>query len=284
MTMGSKVHVSVLPVSFFGALENGSMSISEWAAMAHRLNIRYIDLPSWVFSQRTPVSISYARQILSSYNIRISMIGTYSDFTNPDKTQRKRELDYLFSDIALASEIGAQYIRLTDGQAHPGLNTDTAISWITENFIKAAEKANEYGIVLAFENHGHPSAWIYDDFSHSSSLFMKVAEAIRSTGVKINFDTGNASGCGMDAISMLDSLYDEVRSLHIAETVSNVTTVHAALGAGIVPIEGILRFLSSRNYRGNISIEEDSGKGEMGIFQSYRFVTGILTNLGVEWE
>ena len=73
-------------------------------------------------------------------------------------------------------------------------------------------------------------------------------------------------------------------SLHIAETVSNVTTVHAALGAGISPIEDVLRLLSERGFQGNISIEEDSGNGEKGIFQAYRFVTGILTDLGVEWE
>lgn len=278
------VRISVLPVSYFSALQNSSMDIEKWAFIAHKLGIRYIDLPVWAIRERTSVYLSYISQILSSAGVRVSMIGTYSDFTNPDSMQRQRELDYLVADIALASEIGADYIRLTDGQAYPGLNRNEAIGWIADNFRKAAVRAEEYGITLAFENHGHPSAWIYDDFSHSPSVFASVAEAIRDTGVKINFDTGNASGCGMDAVSMADEYFDEIASLHIAETVSNVTTVHAALGAGISPIEDVLRLLSERGFQGNISIEEDSGNGEKGIFQAYRFVTGILTDLGVEWE
>ena len=267
--------LSVLPVSFFSQLLSGEMSIEQWARMGKKYGLKHVDFPNWAFRSHMPSYLRQQRTILEAIGISVGSVGTHSDLTNPDNVQRKRELDYLRHDIALASEMGAKYVRVTDGQAHPGLTIEQGLDYISEGLIKAKQTADEYGITLGVENHGFPSAWRYDDFSHDLTVFRQLTARLREIGIGINYDTANATGCGADAVAFLDEIYDDVVSVHIADTISNKTTMHTALGAGISPIEGVLRILYEREFDGLISIEEDSRNGEAGVFQAIEHVRGI---------
>lgn len=267
--------LSVLPVSFFPQLMSGEMNIEQWARMGKKYGLKYIDIPNWALRSHMPSYLKQQRAILDSCQIAIGSVGTHSDLTNPDPVQRKRELDYLRFDIALASQMGASYVRVTDGQAHPGLEEEQGLDYACECLVQAKEFAADYGITIGVENHGFPSAWIYDDFSHDLSVFRKLKTRLDQIGVGINFDSANASGCGVDAADFLSEIYDSVVSVHIADTVSDKTTVHSALGAGICPIDKVLEILHSRKFGGLISIEEDSKSGEAGIFQAIEYVKGI---------
>ena len=268
-------HLSVLPVSFFPLLASGEMSAEQWARMGKKYGLSYVDLPSWAIKNHTPAYLRRQKYLLDTIGIRVGSIGTHSDLTNPDRIQRRRELDYLRYDIALASELGAGYVRVTDGQFHPGLEVEQGLDYISEGLRGAAEAAKEYGVTLGVENHGFPSAWIYDDFSHDLFVFQKLMIRLKETGVGINFDSANATGCGADAAELLRDVYDLVVSVHIADTVSDRTTVHTALGAGICPIKEVLSILYNKGFTGLISIEEDSKSGEAGVFQAVEHVIGI---------
>lgn len=267
--------LSVLPVSLFSSFRSGAVTIADWAQMAKKIGLSYIDVPNWAFQSHTPVYLNRLKTELQCMGMRLAMVGAYPDFTNPDPLQRERELDYLKRDIALSSQMGARYLRVTDGQAHPGVSREQGVSWALEGLAKAAQSAKQYGVQLAFENHGHPSAWIYDDFSHPVSIFLELAEALQGTGVGVNFDSGNATGCGVDALWLLKQVYGSVVSLHISDTASNITTQHTALGGGASPIGEILAYLKKNNYQGWFSIEEDSNNGMDGIYQSVAYVNGL---------
>lgn len=73
--------------------------------------------------------------------VGIGAVGTHSDLTHPDGVQRRRELDYLRADIALASQLGARYVRVTDGQAHPGVSVEQGLDWATEGLTEASRVA-----------------------------------------------------------------------------------------------------------------------------------------------
>lgn len=267
--------LSVLPVSFFSLLSSGEMTVEQWAKMGKKYGLSYVDFPNWAFRNHMPSYLRQQKYLLDTIGIRVGSIGTHSDLTNPDSVQRKRELDYLRYDIALASEMGAGYVRVTDGQAHPGLELEQGLDYISEGLSRAAETAKEYGVILGLENHGFPSAWIYDDFSHDLRVFRKLIARLDQIGVGINFDSANASGCGTDAAGFLEEIYDRVVSVHIADTISDRTTVHTALGAGICPIKDVLKVLHDHAFTGLISIEEDSKNGEVGVFQAIEHVRGI---------
>jgi hypothetical protein len=60
----------------------------------------------------------------SIVGIRAAMVTTYPDFTHPDPTERERELTKLEDDIVGASRLGADLVRVTAGQAHPGVGSE----------------------------------------------------------------------------------------------------------------------------------------------------------------
>lgn len=271
--------LSVLPVSFFPALSDGAMTVTDWAQMAKKIGLSYIDAPNWALRSHLPLYLCRLKTELSCMGMSIAMIGAYPDFTNPDPLQRKRELDYLKRDIAMASQLGAKLVRVTAGQAHPTTQQQEGIEWAIEGLTQAASAAKDYGVQLAYENHGQPSAWIYDDFSHPVEIFLKIAKRLEGTGVGINFDNGNATGCGVDAVQLLGKVMDNVVSLHISDTSSCVTTLHSALGAGASPIRNVLEYLKKSDFKGWICIEEDSGRGMDGIFQAVSYVNGIWNSL-----
>ena len=265
--------LSVLPVSFFKDIESGKISITDWASMAKSIGISYIDIPYWAIRNHNPIYLCRLMKELELLGVSLGMIGTYSDFTNPDFMQRERELEYLKYDIALASQLGAGYLRITDGQKHPGVQKEQGIEWILEYFEKAEKAAEYFGLQLAFENHGHPGSWIFDDFSHSVDVFLEIAERIKGSRIGINFDNANATGCGVDAVTLLDKIYEQVVSVHLSDTSSNSTTVHTAVGSGVSPLMEVIAYLKKRDYRGWCSIEEDSGNGMDGIYQSVSCIT-----------
>lgn len=271
--------LSVLPVSFFTQLASGELDVEAWARMGKKYGLEYVDYPNWAFKNHMPAYLLRQKAVLDSVGVKVGSVGTHSDLTNPDPMQRRRELDYLRADIALASQMGAYCVRVTDGQAHPALSLEQGLELAYEGLMRAEETAREYGVKLCYENHGFPSAWIYDDFSHNFNVFLLLAERLRGSGVKLNFDSANATGCGVDAVEALEKIYDEVASVHIADTASTVTTLHTALGAGACPIGGVLKVLKSRGFDGLVSIEEDSKSGEAGVFQAIAHVRGIWNAL-----
>lgn len=271
--------LSVLPVSFFSEMMSGNMTLEQWAGMGKKYGLEWIDIPNWAIRNHMPVYLMQQKAILDAIGVRIGCIGTHSDFTHPDAVQRRRELDYLRRDIAMASQLGARVVRVTDGQAHPGVTVEQGLDYALEGLRQAAQTARAYGIQLAVENHGFPSAWIYDDFSHSMDVFLMLVKRLRGSGVGINFDNANATGCGINAADILETIYEDVVSVHLSDTVSDKTTVHSALGAGVSPIEEVLAILKKRHFTGLITIEEDSRQGEIGIFQAIAHVRGIWENL-----
>lgn len=53
-----------------------------------------------------PVYLLEQKAVLDAMGVGIGAVGTHSDLTHPDGVQRRRELDYLRADIALASQLG----------------------------------------------------------------------------------------------------------------------------------------------------------------------------------
>ena len=83
----------------------------------------------------------------------------------------------------------------------------------------------------------------------------------------------------MDAVALLETLYEDVVSVHLTDTASDKTTLHTALGAGISPVREVLSVLKRRGFSGLITIEEDSHRGELGVFQAIAHVRGIWNSL-----
>ena len=266
------MQLSCLPVSFFQDIIDGKMSLLDWAQMGADVGLDGIDLSIILLRNHTPVYLSQVNEQLQDAGIGVVMVTTYPDFTHPDPQQRKRELEYLRHDIALTANIGAKYLRILAGQAHPETEISQGIDWVVEAFRQVAPVAQELGVQLLFENHSKPGAWKYVDFSHPTDIFLKIADAIGDSGIKINFDTGNTLVYGDDPLPVLEHVVDQVVTVHAADTACRGSLKPVVIGTGIVPFDDIFHCLKKNGFDGWICIEEASSTGISGVRQAVEFV------------
>jgi sugar phosphate isomerase/epimerase len=264
--------VSCLPVSFFPEILEGRMSIKEWTRIGAEAGLDAIDLSIMFIKGHTPVYIKSLRDDLESEGMTVAMITAYPDFCNPDSMQRERELEYLKYDIALSSNVGAKYLRIVAGQAHPSTSFKEGIHWVVENFKEAAATGDKYKIKLVFENHAKPGAWHYVDFAHPTEVFLKIYEGIKNTSIKINFDTANTLAFGDDPIPVLKEVLENIETVHAADTANRGNLEPVLLGKGIVPFNTIFKILKQNGFDNWICIEEASNSGIEGVRKANEFI------------
>jgi len=264
--------LSCIPVSFFKNFSNGRMTFKDWIEIGYRSGLDGIDISTIMIKNHTPVYIGQLNKDLSKGGIPIITVSTYPDFTHPDKIQRDRELEYLRSDIALASELGATYVRILAGQAHPKTTVKNGIKWVLENFKISANIGQKYNVVLLYENHSKPGAWKLNDFSHPTEIFLEIAEKIKNTSIKINFDTANTIVYGDDPLSVLEKIIDQVETIHAADTSIYGKLTNTLVGTGLVPFGKIFTYLKNKGFDGWISIEERSNMGLEGLKRTIDFI------------
>lgn len=265
--------ISCLSVSLFPAILNGEMTIREYVRFCKDLRLDGFDLGLIQLKNHTPEYIEQVKKDVAEEMIPLVMVTTYPDFTHPDTLQREREFDFLVHDIALASAIGAKFLRITAGQNHPNISEEEGIKWTVKYFKKAALISDKYGICLVYENHSKPGAWKYMDFSNPPHLFLEIADQIKNTSIGINFDTANILVAGEDrTIEVLDQVINQVKTIHVAETGTKGKMDPVLLGSGIVPFGEIFRYLKSKNFDGWLCIEEWGNKGTDGVKEAVDFV------------
>jgi sugar phosphate isomerase/epimerase len=264
--------VSCLPVSFFPQIISGQMSILDWARMAKECSLDAIDISAMFMKNHTPTYLNTLRRDIDSQGMPVTMVTTYPDFSHPDRTQRERELDYLRRDIAVASFLGAKYVRIVAGQSHPNTPLEEGKRWVVGLFKKAAKVGDRYGIQLVYENHSKPGAWQYSDFSFATEIFLYIVESVRDTSIRINFDTANPIAFGDDPLLVLHEIVGMVETVHAADTGERGRLRPVPLGEGLVPFKEIFRLLKQNGFDNWLCIEEASCAGERGVAKATNFI------------
>ena len=200
------------------------------------------------------------------------MLTTNPDFSPPDRTQGERELDYLGRGIAIASFLGAKYVRIVAGQSHPDTSLEEGKRWVVGLFKKAAKFGDRYGIQLVYENRSKPEAWQYSDFSFSTEIFLYIVESVRDASIRINFDTANPVAFGDDPLLVLYEIVGMVGTVHAADTGERGRLRPVPLGEGLVPFKEIFHILKQNGYDNWVYIEGASGTDKRGVAKATDFV------------
>ncbi len=270
------VKMSCLSVSLYPAVINGEMTIKEYASLCKDLGLDAFDLGMIQLKNHTPAYLAQLKNDIAEVGIPLCMVTTYPDFTHPDVLQREREFDFLVHDIALASALGAKFLRVTAGQAHPDTTVEDGIKWAVAYFKKAVHVSEKYGITLLYENHGKPGVWHFMDFSNPPHIFLEIARQLQGTPIGINFDTANVLVAGEDTtLEVLDQVIHQVKTIHVADTGTQGKMHPVLLGTGIVPFDAIFTYLKSRNFDGWLCLEECGNKGTEGVKDAVNFVQKV---------
>jgi sugar phosphate isomerase/epimerase len=266
------VKLSCLPVSYFQGILEGEMTIEQWAGEAAGLGLDAIDLSIVLIKNREAASLEKLRQAIVAHGLRVNMLTTYPDFTQPEAGERERQLLLLKENIDVAAALGAGLVRVTAGQAHPGLTREAGLARAVAGLTGALAYAEQRGVKLVYENHAKPAVWDYYDFSFPPDIFLDIVLATAGSALAINFDTANPVAFGAAPLPLLEQVIDRVISIHAAENRVWGKFEPAVFGAGVVPFVEIFAALKRAHFDGWISIEEASRTGPAGVAQAVSFV------------
>ena len=264
--------MSCLPVSFFADILGGKMRVKEWARMGAELGLDAIDLSILFVLERSMKAATALRRDIQAEGMQVAMLTTYPDFTHPHAAQRHEELAMELEAVAIAAELGAELVRVTDGQAHPETDVEAGVAWAVEGLTRLVETTRDYAPRLVFENHAKPGVWTYTDFSQSPEIFLRIAKGTASCDLGINFDTGNAATFSPDPVALLEEVMDRVVSVHASDSALKGGLRHVLLGTGITPFPALFGCLKRSGWDGWICMEEGSQRGKAGVEAAARFI------------
>lgn len=263
--------LSCLAVTLFGDIINGKMTISQWASFAKKHGLDGIDLSVLLVKDRTPVCVTNARKAIDEAGMGVVMVTTYPDFTNPDALQRERELAYAISDVALASALGAKYLRITAGQYYDWTDEKQALTIVKECFLRVQEAAKKMSVKLLVENHSKPGAWKNPDYLFDTNRFLMLVDMLKDTDVRINFDTANTVAAGDDAIAVFKQVLPMVETIHVNDLKAAGGLELTVCGRGVAPIREIFHEAKRGGFDGWLCIEEAGFQGLEGIKEAIAF-------------
>jgi sugar phosphate isomerase/epimerase len=256
--------LSCLPVSLYPELSAGTRSLADWFRFAGSLGLDGADVSVVHLASTDSAYLQTLRGQATDAGVQIAMLVTYADFTHPDGAERARQVDLLRRYIGVAAELETPYIRVTAGQAHPGLEREAATEWAVAGLTACLDDAADNGVILCYENHTKGYAWTYNDFSQPSDIFLEIVARTQGTDLRLLFDTANTLATGDDPLRVLKQVKSRVSMIHTNDIARIGYFEPVLLGTGVSPIVPIYQMVCENGFDGWISVEEASKTGEDG--------------------
>jgi sugar phosphate isomerase/epimerase len=266
------MHLSCLPVSFFADIVEGRLSVPDWARMAADIGLDGYDVSILFVGDRSPDGLSALRSECEQSGLPLVMVTSYPDFTHPDAAHRERELELAHEVVRASATLGARYVRVTAGQAHPETARAQGVAWAIDGLTRLQDLARDLDCTVVYENHAKPGAWTYTDFSQPPDIFLEIVEGTADVGLAVNFDTGNAASFARDPVQLLRAVIDRVVSLHAADTAEKGVQQAVLLGTGVTPFRELFAELKQAGWDGWICMEEYAQMGREGVEAAARFI------------
>ncbi len=256
--------LSCLPVSIFGDICAGKMSVAQWSCLAKEMGLDAFDITISFLRDRTPAGLKAMREQINAGGLPCMSMSIYSDLTDMGENAFEKELLRAQSDIACAADMGVNIVRVTAGQFHGEYDINAQFNQAMNGIKEVKKIADKFGVGLTWENHSKPGAWENPDFNYNPERVDMMFEALKGSGVGMNYDVANAYLIGRGA-EFLEKSYGEVKSVHLNDVASVNPLKFAGVFSGLVPIEESLEVLAKKGFGGIISVEEASFEGTEGI-------------------
>ncbi len=244
-TETSKVKIALNCYSFNQPLTAKGMGIEDMFAFCASVGFEAVDLTGYYFSSypKVPSDEEIYKYKKSAFllGLDISGTGVRNDFTLPDPTKRKLEVQLVKDWILVAEKLGAPVIRVFAGKEVPaGFTRTQVVEWMAKDLQECAEFGEKHGVMVGIQNH--------NDFLKTSGDIEELLSKINSKWFGLILDIGS--------LRTTDNPYKEIEQVvpyainwQIKETVfiNNVETK--------TDLKKIVAILKSSRYRGYIPIE-----------------------------
>ena len=272
--------LSCLPVSLYADLTDGRRTLVDWFNFAGALGLDGADISVVHLQSHQPDYLRALRQQAADAGIQIAMLVTYADFTHPDAAERLRQVEEIRAYCDVAAQLGASFMRVTAGQAHPGVERADGIEWAVAGLTACLARAAAAGVTLCYENHTKGYAWTYNDFSQPADRFLEIVARTEGTGLKILYDTANTLAAGDDPLAVLEQVKQRVAMIHVNDIRQAGRFEPVLLGTGVAPVQEIFSTLVQNGFDSWVSVEEASKTGEEGFRRAIPYALQLWSQAG----
>ena len=256
--------LSCLPVSLYPDLASGALTPAAWVRLAASLGFDGADF-SVAHLRQDAAWLAALRREADDAGIQPVILAAYSDFTHPDAGYRRAQLDETRAWIDAAAALGAPFVRVTAGQAHPGVGEEDGLAWAAEGLAASMEHARTAGVRLLYENHTRGAVWTSNDFTLPASRFLEVVRRTAGSGLEILFDTANSLVLGDEPAMVLREVIHRVGAIHLSDIRRAGAFEPTLLGTGVAPLRELLDIAAEHGFDGWVSVEEASRTGIDGL-------------------
>lgn len=263
--------LSWFPVRFIQEVIDGRRGESVWLEEAGKFQFRFVELHQAFVSDTERVH--RLERTLQATGLGVSMITGASDLVHPSSPQRLQEIVGVRRNIEIAARLGAPAVRVTAGIKRPDITAREGLERIARALDELIPEAERHSVTLCFENHFRDRTWPPDtvDFAASKERFLQLAEMIRPTPARINYDSAQPMVIEADELALFEEVADQIFHVHLGDR-RRGSRQHSVLGAGDVRIGEVLAGLRRRNYDRFISIEDGNAEGDAGLERGLCFV------------
>lgn len=192
------------------------------------------------------------KDVLEANGVKPSGLSAHTPLMRPEIS-----VPYLEKAIRLAAVIGANVVNTDEGIRPAWLDDDECFQVMRYTLKKALQVAERYGVFIAIEPH--------QSLSKKTAGLLRIATLVKSPGLRINYDTGNAFLAGEDPYAGLQAVLPLLVHVHAkdisirqAETEKGKVTgtpVGCACGQGVIDWTRVVHILREGGYRGVLSVE-----------------------------
>src|SRR5690242_3182811 len=279
------LNISAFPKCYLEEIASGRMSVFEWIEMAKQLDADGLEMYEGFFTSFENGYLDCVGEAIQSASFAMPMLCCSPDFTSPDASKRKREIERESHMIRITRRLGGPRTvrRILSGQAYPEVSWEQGREWVLEAFHQLIPVAIEHDIVLGMENHYKDGFWKYPEFAQKMERFVNIVDSVfERDHFGVQYDPSNAIVAGDNPIELLRRIADRVVSMHASDRyLAEGTTLeqlrqadgtlgysanlrHGVTGKGLNDYDTIFRILAENHYRGWVSIEDGmNGMEEM---------------------
>ena len=177
--------------------------------------------------------------------------------------------------VRLAAAIGVKHVITAEGEPKTpfgkNLTESEAIFSIAEKLYEPLRFAEDYGVKILIEPHGH--------ITDSVKLMGEVLDRCNSNALGINLDTGNLWLGGGDSLEMIAKFGSKIEHVHWKDLPAEMIEKRGiqfgcgmsltALGDGVINIEEIFRALVNVGFDGYSTLEI---AGDEAVLKSFEFL------------
>jgi sugar phosphate isomerase/epimerase len=163
--------------------QRGEMTVAEFIRQAASWQCDCIELLDTCLVATDNKSLFELKREAFLNAVELSAVSVYTDFIQPDKQKRVKEIERIQGWIDHAAKLGAPVLIVFPGSAKLDVKLDRSIELVAGALRALAGYAADRGVVIAIENHGM--------FVANADAVLAVAEQVNHPWVGINLDTGN---------------------------------------------------------------------------------------------